>query len=188
MFLVGNMAQLEILLAIVPALVLVGLAKLASCRGRGKRALLVMGCVFLACAGLLCLNGILMQIAGIVLRDVPTLILLAVGGLAAVLWLLVAAEVYVLKNITGGNRFVRETVKGGVLLLIVLLCSFVFMVAFAGLVFGNVLAEIRVVEFDGQQLVERDVGFLDKYYEYHASYGPLFRGTELLYQGPTPLC
>lgn len=189
MFLGGNMALLETLLAIVPALVLVGIVKLLSHCGLGKRTLTVTGWTFLACAGLLGVNGILALTAGIVLREVPMLVLLATGGLTGVLWLLTAVEVHVLKNIAGGNRWVRGAVKSGLLLLLVLLCAFVLFVAFAGLVFGNVVGgEIRIIEYEGQRLLERNTGFLDFYYEYHACYGALFRGAELLYHGPSPLC
>ena len=189
MFLGANMALLEILLTIAPALVMVGIVKLLFRGGIGKYTLTVTGWTFLACAGLLGVNGILSLAAGIVLREKPMLVLLATGGLTGVLWLLTAAEVYVQKNIVGGNRWVREAVKNGLLLLLVLLCASVLFVAFAGLVFCNVVGgEIRTVEYEGQMLVERNTGFLDFYYEYHACYGALFRGTELLYHGPSPVC
>ena len=189
MFLGANMALLEVLLTIAPVLVMVGIVKLLSRVGIGKRALAVTGWMFLACAGLLGVNGILSLTAGIVLREVPMLVLLAIGGLTGVLYLLTAAEVYVLKNIAGGNRWIVGAVKSGLLLLLALLCAFVLFVAFAGLVFGNVVGgEIRTVEYEGQMLVERNTGFLDFYYEYHTCYGALFRGAELLYHGPSPLC
>ena len=43
------------------------------------------------------------------------------------------------------------------------------------------LSSRKVVEYQGQTLLEVDTGFLDPLYDYYEYHGPLFRGNERLY-------
>ena len=45
----------------------------------------------------------------------------------------------------------------------------------------------RVLEVQGQTLVEEDESFLDPYYVYYIGFGPLLRSRESVWSGDTPL-
>ena len=54
------------------------------------------------------------------------------------------------------------------------------------LLFGFTDSE-RTVEYQGQTLLEVDDGFLDPHYSYYAYHGPLVRGIDRIYDGPTSI-
>ena len=71
----------------------------------------------------------------------------------------------------------------GIALLMLLTCSVTigpFLLAFS-------YAPERVLEVQGQPLVEEDESFLDPYYVYYIGFGPLLRSRESVWSGDTPL-
>ena len=71
----------------------------------------------------------------------------------------------------------------GIALLMLLACSVTigpFLLAFSH-------TPERVLEVQGQTLVEEDESFLDPHYVYYIGFGPLLRSRESVWSGDTPL-
>ena len=71
----------------------------------------------------------------------------------------------------------------GIALLMLLTCS----VTIGPLLLAFSCAPERVLEVQGQTLVEEDESFLDPYYMYYIGFGPLLRSRESVWSGETPL-
>lgn len=176
----GSMAMLELAIIVGGVLVLYGAACLLIRLTGTKRALTGLVAVFLASLFLLGF-GEMIEAFGVALRSTPLLLLAAALGLSAVLIVAIWAEEMARRQ---GRCLLRWAMRGGMgLLCAVMVTGFAVVLLFTAL--GGTE---RVVEYQGQVLVERDVGFLDSHYLYYVRYGPLFRGSEVLFSGEQRLC
>ena len=55
---------------------------------------------------------------------------------------------------------------------------------FAAFAYDN---QERIIQYQGQTLVEEDKSFLDPHYVYYIGFGPLLRSRESVWSGDTPL-
>jgi len=167
-----------------PVLAVAGLGCLFYCKGKCRRYLTWAAGVFLGALALMFGGEIALGCFRLTWRSLPMLVLcgtlLVSGwvGTAFTVACLMPMELPVLPAVP------RRIVKGAVLFfaaLVLLVTIWVgpFVLAFA---FGN---EERVVEYQGQTLVEVNDGFLDPHYSYYEYHGPLVRGAERVYDGPT---
>lgn len=171
-------------LAGCPLMALAALGCLFWCRGRNRRYLAWAAGVFLGVLALFFGGMILLGFFGLTWRNLPALILCTVllvsgwAGIVLTLACLLPQEWPELAPV------LRWTVKGGALLLssVVLITTIWFGPIFIAFGFGG---GERVIQYQGQTLVERMEGFLSPDYSYYSYRGPLVRGTERIWSGPT---
>lgn len=173
-------------LAGVLVLALAGIVCLIFYRGRYRRKLVRTAAVFLTALGLYYGGMIVLGCFGMTWRNLPALIfcvvLLLSGWAGIVLTLACVLDV----KAPGLPVLLRRAAKG----LTALFAGVVFCVS---LWLGPLLLTFaygdldRVVEYEDQVLVERMEGFLSPDFGYYAYHGPLVRGTERIWIGPTPI-
>lgn len=166
-----------------PLMALVGLGCLVFCRGECRR--------YLAWSAGVCGGSLALLVGGcmgpfeVAWRAVPSILLciafLASGALGVLFTLGCVMPAAERPRIPAPLWY---GMKGAVLLLAGLILT-------VGLWMGGILilfvhnSDDRVVEYQGQKLVEVNDGFLDPHYCYYAYHGPLFRGREQVWEGPT---
>ena len=171
----------------VPVLGLAGLYCLLFCKGEEHYKHLVRtAAVFLGAAGLLTGGGAVLGLFGLAWRSGPSVVLFGVMLVSG--WIGVALTMACLlpRQWPVVGVVLRRAVKGGlqflaVLVLLVSLWQGPFLMMFA---FGDME---RVVEYQGQTLLEVDDGFMDPHWSYYVYHGPLVRGKERVYDEYSPL-
>lgn len=169
----------------VPVLALAGLGCLTYCKGeRHHRHLVWTAAVFLGALALFFGGNIILGSFGLTWRNLPSVILciaLLVSG-----WVGIVLTLACLLPMEWPDAapVLRRAVKGAVLF-------FAAVVLFVTLWLGPLLLAFafgdseQVVEYNGRTLVERMEGFLSPDYGYYEYHGPLVRGTERIWSGPT---
>ena len=165
-------------------LVPVGIGCLIRCRGKNHRRLVWAAAVFLGALALLFGGEILLGFFGLTWRSRAMLILcgtLLASGWVGIGFTLACALPMEMPNLPEAMRWVAKatTVFFAAVVFLVTLC---FGPLALVLIFDN---EERVVEYQGQTLLEVDDGFMDLHYSCYEYHGPLVRGTERIYEGPT---
>lgn len=176
--------MIPLTLAGCPLMALAALGCLFWCKGRNRQYLAWTAGVFLGALVLFLGGSVLLGLFGMGWRNLPSIILLGallVSGWAGIVLTLACLLPQEWKEVA---PVLRWAVKGGAVLissvvLFVTLCYCPFFIVFG---FGG---GERVVEYQGQTLLEVDESWLDPYYCYYAYHGPLVRGIERLYEGPT---
>ena len=171
----------------VPVLGLAGLYCLLFCKGEEHYKHLVRtAAVFLGAAGLLTGGGAVLGLFGLAWRSGPSVALFGVMLVSS--WIGVVLTVICLlpRQWPMTGVVLRRAVKGAflflaVLVLLVSLWLGPFLMMFA---FGDTE---RVVEYQGQTLLEVDDGFMDPHWSYYVYHGPLVRGKERVYDEYSPL-
>lgn len=167
-----------------PLMALAALGCLIFCRGPDRRRLAWAAGVFLSALALFFGGKVLLGFFGLTWRNLPSLILLGTllvsgwAGIVLTLACLLPQEWPELAPV------LRWTVKGGALLLsgVILFVTILYGPFFVIWGFGG---EERVLGHQGQTLLEVDESWLDPYYCYYSYHGPLVRGTERIWSGPT---
>lgn len=176
--------MIPVTLAGCPLMALAALGCLLWCRGQNRRYLAWAAGVFLGALALFFGGMILLGFFGLTWRNLPALILctvLLVSGWAGIVLTLACLLPQEWREVA---PVLRWTVKGGALLLssVVLVTTIWFGPFFIAFGFGG---GEQVVKYEGQVLVERMEGFLSPDYSYYPYHGPLVRGTERVWNGPT---
>lgn len=166
-------------LVAAPLLALTALVCLTSCRGRARRWLGWAATVFVAAVVVLSGGNSLLERFGLTWRNGVArslcLVILASGLAGAALTLLCLLP----RQMPDLAPVLRWMVKGGAVV-----CA--GLAAFYGLTFGLIFTGLaygapeRVVEYQGQTLVEEKDSWLDTTYNYYEYHGPLVRGGEIL--------
>ena len=167
-----------------PLMALAGLGCLIFCRGPGRRKLAWAAGVFLSALALFFGGMVLLGFFGLTWRNLPSAVLcgvLLVSGWAGIVLTLNCLMPQAWPELA---PVLRWTVKGGALLLssVILFVTILYGPFFIAWGFGG---EERVLEHQGQTLLEVDESWLDPYYCCYAYHGPLVRGTERIWSGPT---
>lgn len=176
----------ELMLVCVPVTAVAGLYCLFCSKGKYHRYLVWAAAVFLGSMGVWCGGGVLLRQFGLAWRSAPSLILIGavlISGWAGTVFTMIC----ILKmQQPETNRYFRWAAKAlvafaaGVILFTTLWASPIL------LIFGFGDAE-RVVEYQGQTLLEVNDGFMDPHYSYYAYHGPIVRGAERVWDGPAPI-
>ena len=164
----------------LPLLALLGVGCLLYCRGKNRRHLAVAAAVL--CGSLLLLLGgeVVLGCFELTWRNLPETLLWMTALVSGFLGLLFILGCFLPLELPKWPRLLRWSSK-----LLALVCA--GLVVYHAVLFSFVLAlfaqgeKEQVVEYQGQTLVEVDVGFLDPLYNYYAYHGPLLRGSERLY-------
>ena len=167
-----------------PLMALAALGCLFFCRGPGRRRLAWAAGVFLSALALFFGGMVLLGFFGLTWRNLPSAVLcgvLLVSGWAGIVLTLNCLMPQAWPELA---PVLRWTVKGGALLFssVILVTTIWFGPFFIAFGFGG---GEQVVEYEGQVLVERMEGFLSPDYSYYPYHGPLVRGTERIWNGPT---
>lgn len=168
-----------ITIAGVPVLIGVGIWCLRHCEGRVRTCLAVNAVVFLIALTLHSGGYIVLGRFGLAWRNLPGLVLWMVLAGSFLVWIVLA--LYCFLPQVGWIGWVN---KGIMILFATVTFLGILWVGVIVLAFGYGGTE-RVLEYQGQTLLEVDDGFSDRYYAYR---GPLVRGTERLYGSETPVC
>ena len=166
---------------------IIGVCCLVLCRGEENHKHLVRTTeVFLGTLALLAGGDILLKQFGLTWRGAPEAVLFGVMLVSGWLGVLFTLACFLPLNRPGSNRFLRRAAKAvalffGALLLVVSLWVGPMMLIFAC---GD---DERVVEYEGQTLVEVNDGFMDPHWSYYVYRGPLVRGRERVYEDYEPL-
>lgn len=163
------------------ALALLGAVCLIRCKGPERRRLAWAAGVFLGALALHLGGGIVLGWFGLAWRNLP----------AALLFLTVLFSGWTANVLTLGcvlpwkwpnlAPVLRVAVKGAAVAFTGLVILSTLWIGLLAAVFGYVHEE-RIVEHEGQTLVEEDMSWLDPIYYYYEYRGPLLRGSELIYR------
>lgn len=161
-------------------LALVGLGCLFFCRGRNRRYLAWTAGVFIAALVLFIGGEVLLGLCGLTWRNLPAGLLCMVILLSGVIGILLTLGCFLPLKMPEVAPVLRWAVKGAALLCagLVIYCALFFGVLLVAFVYGG---EERVIEYQGQTLVEVNDSFLDPIYNYYEYHGLLVRGSEPLY-------
>lgn len=170
-----------------PVLLGVGITCMFRCGKRERRHMIWSGAVFLGTLALWIGGDLLLNLFGLTWRGVSVGVLLGVLLISGEVWI-TQALAFLLPNKDFPHLVLgfRWAAKGIVLLLagvVFLMMLFLFMVACA--LAGDDAR--RVVEYQGQTLVEVSDGWLDPHYSYYEYRGPLVRGRERIYDQEWPI-
>ena len=172
-------------LAAVPTLALCGIFCLVFLPREGRPHLLPTVAVFAGAFLLLVGGGRLLERFGLAWRNLPSgalSLLLLLSGIAGVVFTLGALLPAELPKLPAVLRWIIKAAAAASAALVLF-----YALALGGIAINMAFGgEERVVEYEGQTLVEVDRSFLDPWYVYYAYHGPLVRGNEILYDGPTP--
>ena len=175
----------------LPVLMVLGISVLAvtgvGCliwgKGRRRRYLVWTAAVFLGTLGLYFSGLLLLSCFGLTWRNLPTLVLWGVALLSGWAGTILIPVCFWSVEMPEQSVILGRAAKAAV-------AFFAAVVLFVTLWLGPlVLAFVygspeRVVEYQGQTLLEENDGFLDLHYSYYAYHGPLFRGAERVWDGP----
>lgn len=177
----------RMLLAGPPVLLGVGITCMLRCGERERRHMIWSAAVFWGTLALWIGGGVLLNLFGLAWRGVSVGILLGVVLISGGIWITqVLAFLLPNKDFPHLVLGFRWAAKGIVLLFagaVLLLMLFLFM--FACALAGDDAR--RVVEYQGQTLVEVSDGWLDPHYSYYEYHGPLVRGQERVYDQEWPI-
>lgn len=167
-------------------LAVVGLGCLIYCKGKYHRYLARTAAVFLGALALLLGGGLLLDCFGLTWRNLPSLALcgiLLVSGWVGIIFTLTCFLDVKLPELA---PILRWAAKGAVAFFAAVVFIVTLWIGPLGIafVYGN---PERVVDYQGQTLLEVDDGFLDPHYSYYEYHGPLVRGKERVYDGYEPL-
>lgn len=171
----------------VPVLGIAGLYCLLFCKGETHyRYLFRTAVVFLSSAALLIGGGFLLERFGLAWRSGPSAILFSVMMVSGWVGLIFIMFCLLPRQWPMVGVVIRRIVKGGLLFFTVLNLLIVLWLGPLVLLFtwGD---RDRVIKYQGQTLVEVDDGFMDPHWSYYVYRGPLFRGSERLYDRYEPL-
>lgn len=167
-----------------PLLALVGVYCLIAGKGAARRRLAWTAAVFLGSGALLAGGNFVLHFLGLTWRSLPSAILFGAWIISGWVGILFMLGCFLPMEWPKRSTAFRRTVKGVILALSALVL--VITLWFGPLLLIFVYGEMdRVIEYRGQTLVEVDDGFLDMHYSYYAYHGPLVRGKERIYDGPT---
>lgn len=167
----------------VPVLGLAGLYCLLFCKEEEHYKHLVRtAAVFLGATALLTGGGFPLNCFGLVWRSGPAAVLFGVMVVSGWIGLLLVMACLLPRPWPLMGAVLRRTIKGTLLFLAALVLLVVLWLGPILMMFAFGDTE-KVVEYRGQTLLEVDDGFLDPHYSYYAYHGPLFRGTERIYDG-----
>lgn len=162
-------------------LALAGLYCLLTCRGRQRRYLAWTAVVFAAALLLLLGGGLLLGQFDLAWRNLPAGVFCAILLLSGTLGVLFTLVCFLCQEMKELAPVLRWAVKG-------LLVACAGAVLYVAWVYGSILIVLeysggeRVLEYQGQTLLEVDDGFLDPIYNYYVYHGPLVRGSEAVYE------
>lgn len=171
----------KLVLAGTVLLALAGGGCLIFCRGTGTRYLARTAWVFATSFILFAGGNLLLERFGLAWRNLPSGVFCAVLLISGALGVLFTLGCFLPLEMSEVAPVLRWTVKGLALLSagLVLYCALVYGVLFAVFAYGG---GERVLEYQGQTLVEVDDSFLDPIYHYYEYHGPLVRGSEPVYE------
>ena len=163
-------------------LALIGLGCLLFCRGKSRRYLARTAYVFVPTFALFIGGELLLGMFDLTWRSLPAGIFCGVLLLSGIIGILLILCCLLPLEMSELAPCLRWTVKGAAL-------ASAGLVLYCALVYGGLLALFgfgggeRVLEYQGQTLLEVDRSFLDPLYDYYQYHGPLVRGNEALYEG-----
>ena len=165
-----------ITIAGVPVLIGVGIWCLRRCEGKARKYLVWDTLVFFAALALLFGGDIVLGFFGLAWRNLPGAVLWAVLVVSFLTWIILTLRCSVsqMDDIGWVNKGIIIFFGGVVLLMTMWLGLLIF-------AFGYCREE-RVLEYQGQPLVEVDMSWLHPTYHYYEYRGPLFQGSELIYR------
>lgn len=164
----------------VPLLLVAGVTCLVCCRGTNWRHLVRVSKIFVGCLALLLGGEVLLGFFQLTWRNLPGGILAAGILVSGILWVLLVLGCLLPAEMREVAPVLRWGLKGTTLL-----CA--ALVVYTAVFFGGLVAAFaygqdeRVIEHQGQTLVEVEDGWLDTVYEYYEYHGPLVRGSRRLY-------
>ena len=125
-------------------------------------------------------GNLLLGLFGLTWRNLPSGLFCAVLLISGALGILFILGCFLPLEMPEASPVLRWEVKGIALLSagLVLCCALFYGPLFAVFAFGG---EERVLEYQGQTLLEVENGFIDPIYDYYEYHGPLVRGAELVY-------
>lgn len=167
-------------------LAVVGIGCLIRCRGKNRRYLAWTAAVFLGAFALFFGGIFLLDRFGLAWRNAPAAALCAVllvSGWAGIVLTLACALPMEWPNVP---QFLRWPAKGLVVLCAAVLLVVTLWIGPMGILFVYGDSE-RVMDYQGQKLVEVDDGFMDPHWSYYVYHGPLVRGIERLFDEYEPL-
>ena len=161
-------------------LALVGLGCLIFCRGAGRRYLARTAGVFLSALALFLGGEVVLGLFDLTWRNLPSGLFCAALLISGALGILFTLGCFLPLEMPEVAPVLRWAVKGMALLSagLVLCCALFYGPLFAVFAFGG---EERVLEYQGQTMLEVENGFIDPIYDYYEYHGPLVRGAELVY-------
>lgn len=167
-------------------LAIAGLACLFYCKGKNRRYLAWTAAVFLGALALYLGGILLLGFFQMTWRNLPALILC--GTLLGSGWvgIVLTLACFLPGEWPGGPKALRWTLKGVVVLFAAVVLVVTLWFGPLAVIFVYSDAE-RVVEHQGQTLLEVNDGFLDPHWSYYVYHGPLVRGTERVYDEYAPL-
>ena len=170
----------------LPTMSIVALVSLITWRGKQRKVLAILSAFFLCGLILLVGGSFVLGRSGLAWRTVPLKVLMAVIMISGVIGILFLAAAILSMQFSELAPVLRVLCK-----LVTIACS--ALVLYFALTFGVVLFFFsagetdRVVEYQGEVLVEVDRSFLDPWYVYYPYHGPLFRGNAAFHTGPEHL-
>lgn len=167
-------------------LAIAGLGCLFYYKGKYRRHLVRTAAVFLGALALYIGGIALLGFFQMTWRDLPALILcgaLLASGWTGVVLILICFLPMELPRLP---KAVQWASKGAVALFAAVVLVVTLWFGPMAILFAYGSTE-RMIEYQGQTLVEVDDGFLDPHWSYYVYHGPLVRGTERVYDGYEPL-
>ena len=168
-------------------LALTGLYCLFFCKGETNyRHLTWTAAVFLGAAGLLIGGDALLGCFDLAWRSAPSAVLFGVMLVSGWIGVVFILGCFLPLEIPQFHRYLRRGLKAAVLffgVLVLLVSLWVGPIMFM-FVYGDTE---RVLEYQGQTLLEVDDGFMDPHWSYYVHHGPLVRGKETVWNGQVPI-
>lgn len=163
-----------------PLMAIAALWCLLSCHGRKHLRLVWVAGIFAGSAALLGGGGLLLRQLGLAWRNGPAATLalaFLVSGLAVTI---LTVDCLIPLEMPDVAPILRRTIKGTALVCAMLI---LFYAVTMGAIFGMFVfgGDERVLDYEGQKLVEVDDSFLDPVYNYYEYHGPLLRGAQQIY-------
>lgn len=165
-------------------LAVAGLFCLLCGKGKYHRYLVWAAAAFLGASALYFGGIFLLGRFDLTWRNAPALILCAVLLISGWVGIALTLTCFLPMEIPGLPPILRRASKGLAVLSAAVVLLVTLWIGPMGIAFVYGDSE-QVVEYRGQLLVERAEGFLSPDYSYYARCGPLFRGTERLWNSPT---
>lgn len=170
----------------LPFMSILALYCLIRWRGIRRKQLAVIAAFFFGALVLLVGGYYVLGSFGLAWRTAPRGILLATALISGIIGDVFLLVVILTKEMPDLAPVLRVAFKLVTLACASLILYFALTFGFIMLVFSTGNSE-RVIEYQGETLLEVDESFLDPWYSYYSYHGPLVRGNKIIHSGMEPL-
>ena len=166
----------------LPAMSIIALVSLVTWRGRRRKQLGILSAFFIGGLALLVGGSFVLGRNGLAWRTLPLNILMVVIMISGVVGLVFLTAIILSMPLPDLATVLHVLFKLVTIACASLLLYFALTIGFILFIF-SVGETDRVVEYQGEILVEVDKSFLDPWYIYYPYHGPLVRGNTPVYAG-----